>query len=780
MDKKRNISLALISLVATSMFIGCGGGSSYGGGSSGGTSGGNNNGQLVDSAVFGVNYKCGDGSTGITKKDGNFTCSSFPITFKIGELKLGSINKINPLDRVVSPQDLAGVSRNDLNDAKVLAIARLLQSVDKDHNPDNGIEIDNKIRESFKKSINFSKDKLNSYVNDINDSHYVLVSEDKALQHLKKSFSSKQNYLFYGNVDPKGLGSLKSARLFGSNALDVNTSINPVLSTSLTYKNGNYTNLYVSKLSYVADGKAYMVNMNASNANPTPVQNSKDDNLTSPRYHTINYLGVKQYLTAKSGAKNLLITPDMKSGDNPLDIGSKSFFTITYNSYGSAIDGYLFYDSSTKKVQKCTTDLSSCIDIDIPNVGSRDFKGDMPGTTYSAFLVHGKIYKYDKSNDSTEEIDMPNGVSIASGHGTTSIGGNSLYFIGSDHNIYRTNFKTNQISKITKEANEDVGRIKGFTKNWVLYGSDVLLLATKKDSDSDTAIKLVENTTTKGYKYVNYPMADSFLFEPYSLDTSKKITKFKACTFKDSNGDIECKDNSFWATVVFKKSGKLSHEATLEYAPYAYVRVDNTDAYGGGVLKAINPKHPLEDGIKLGTVKNYNFQTFLSGYRYIKQNIDNNGNIVLYAKNDTNFHVDAFSMNLLKENSLKQLTDLNPGDDIHKGRDHCHGRVCMICHSFAGGKIYNDKNRSAYGYRVRLEFEDGTSVDANISKGKSENFSLPLTKIKGNFKALILDSNGTVVNHSSNYYHQGIKAANCNYCHARDILRSDAPALIHN
>ncbi len=124
-------------------------------------------------------------------------------------------------------------------------------------------------------------------------------------------------------------------------------------------------------------------------------------------------------------------------------------------------------------------------------------------------------------------------------------------------------------------------------------------------------------------------------------------------------------------------------------------------------------------------------------------------------------------MNLLKEESLKQLTNVDPGEDIHSGRDHCHGRHCMICHSFAGGKIYTDTSgkRSAYGYKMQLKFEDGSTVMARIAKGKGENFSLPVQKIKGSFRAKVLDENGTVVN--SGMHAKGKEYGNCNYCHAR-------------
>ncbi len=62
----------------------------------------------------------------------------------------------------------------------------------------------------------------------------------------------------------------------------------------------------------------------------------------------------------------------------------------------------------------------------------------------------------------------------------------------------------------------------------------------------------------------------------------------------------------------------------------------------------------------MGTVPNYNFQTFLTNSSYLEETIDSEGGVVFYAKNDTNYHVDSFYINLLKENSLKQLTNTDP------------------------------------------------------------------------------------------------------------------------
>ena len=166
--------------------------------------------------------------------------------------------------------------------------------------------------------------------------------------------------------------------------------------------------------------------------------------------------------------------------------------------------------------------------------------------------------------------------------------------------------------------------------------------------------------------------------------------------------------------------------------------------------------------------------------------IDSEGNIVLYAKNDLDFRGDAFLMNLNKADSLVNLTnEASPEVDgaINAGRDHCHGRKCSVCHSFAGGKIYKDKaaSGSANGYSVRFDFEDGSdSILAKIRKGSGENFNTPIQNLVGkNFKAVVVDENGTDVVSSIGYYHKGVEYFNCNYCHGRNgDLKYDAPNVI--
>lgn len=597
-----------------------------------------------------------------------------------------------------------------------------------------------------------------------------------------------KSYLFFGEVNHKSLGSLKTASVIdpddpGRSLIDRETGDvrYPVLSTAMDYNvsSGTYRNLHIDKLHYVSGGKAYVVPMVKDGGSPREISYAKTGTLSDASYVKIDYLGSKEYLVAFDEDANatILIPPEMSEDADPVRLGDRKLLTVTYPEYGEAVDGYLVYDNDTKRLQKCSLDMETCIDI--MAAGSRDFLGDIGGTVYSALLSDGKLYRVDKTDGSTREIDL-NGKEIAIGHGTTKFHGGSFYFIATDANLYRIDLMTAESYRLTPSDDETLERIRGFTDTYVIYGSDTILKAAKKDGTSTAPTVLAETTLTTGYKYVtNYGVGDDFLFVPYTIDPVSGNTSYKACIFND--GTIECRNDSFWAGVTIKTSGTRDFRSGFTYTPYAYIRIDDTDSYGGGTLKAIDPEHPFAEGIAMGTVPRYNFQTFLSNSRYLDEMIDSDGGVVFYAKNDTNFHVDAFYFNLLKKGSLVQLTDEDPFPDVNHGRDHCHGRVCMICHNLAGGKIYTDLTgkKSAYGYRVRLDFEDGTQVLADVAKGKGENFSLPLTRIKGNFKANVLDANGTVVNHSINYYHEGRKAANCNFCHGRyGQTRYEAPGSI--
>ncbi len=140
-------SFTTLSIAAvTALFIGCGGG----GGSSTPTNNNSNSststssasasngGIFVDSAVKGLNYKCNtSATTGTTDVDGRYECQvgDTTVTFAIGTRNLGT----TMIADIITPRSFFnGSGRDD----EILNLAQLLQTMDKDGNPDNGIELD--------------------------------------------------------------------------------------------------------------------------------------------------------------------------------------------------------------------------------------------------------------------------------------------------------------------------------------------------------------------------------------------------------------------------------------------------------------------------------------------------------------------------------------------------------------------------------------------------------------------------------------------------------------
>ncbi|WP_287146839.1 hypothetical protein [Aeromonas sp.] len=124
------------------MLTACGGGDDEGG-SSGNNSGGTDTGSkpqytafFLDAAVGGLNYRCSDYS-GITNANGEFLFNDGDsCSFTLGSQLLGSVT-LKAGSSLVTPYTLAGDDKN-----KAIRIAALLQTLDSDDNPENGITLD--------------------------------------------------------------------------------------------------------------------------------------------------------------------------------------------------------------------------------------------------------------------------------------------------------------------------------------------------------------------------------------------------------------------------------------------------------------------------------------------------------------------------------------------------------------------------------------------------------------------------------------------------------------
>lgn len=177
----------------TALFIGCGGGG--GGNDSSPSSQSNTNsstttaatssaattngGIFVDAAVKGLSYTChGSETTGVTDVDGKYECANGDtmVTFAIGTRNLG----ITAIEDVISPRSFFnGTGR----DEEIANLAQLLQSMDKDGNPDNGIELnEDDIRNWQDSHTGFDNEDFDTLV--ANELGKTLVGESAALEHL--------------------------------------------------------------------------------------------------------------------------------------------------------------------------------------------------------------------------------------------------------------------------------------------------------------------------------------------------------------------------------------------------------------------------------------------------------------------------------------------------------------------------------------------------------------------------------------------------------------------
>lgn len=143
--KKNVLSMVVACVLSGVMLTACGGGGDdNGGGSNGGNNGGGTDtgskplhtAVFLDSVVGGLDYRCND-YTGVTNAKGEFlfddgdTCE-----FALGNQRLGAVT-LKAGNSLVTPYTLAGDDKE-----KAIRIAALLQTLDSDSNPENGITLD--------------------------------------------------------------------------------------------------------------------------------------------------------------------------------------------------------------------------------------------------------------------------------------------------------------------------------------------------------------------------------------------------------------------------------------------------------------------------------------------------------------------------------------------------------------------------------------------------------------------------------------------------------------
>lgn len=136
--------LAGLLVFSTLLLASCGGGGSEGGADTSNNSATLQQGVFVDSAVTGLSYRTAS-REGVTDSNGTFRYrAGEQVRFLIGDLEFGRSEG----QALVSPLNLVA-GADDVNDPAVTNICRLLQSLDADGNPNNGIVLSDAVHSAM-------------------------------------------------------------------------------------------------------------------------------------------------------------------------------------------------------------------------------------------------------------------------------------------------------------------------------------------------------------------------------------------------------------------------------------------------------------------------------------------------------------------------------------------------------------------------------------------------------------------------------------------------------
>lgn len=143
-------------------------------------------GRFIDSAVAGMAYRTAT-QEGMTDANGNFNyVPGEAITFSIGDIDLPTV----PASTLMTP--LSVFSTDDITDLRVMNLARLLQTLDTDANPENGIVLSDAAQANAGGlAVDFASSAFDNQVVNLvangGSSNVTLVEGIDALEHLQET-----------------------------------------------------------------------------------------------------------------------------------------------------------------------------------------------------------------------------------------------------------------------------------------------------------------------------------------------------------------------------------------------------------------------------------------------------------------------------------------------------------------------------------------------------------------------------------------------------------------
>lgn len=169
-----------LSIILSSLLTACGGGSSdttppvittY-------------TGKFVDAAVIGINYRTAE-EAGTTNADGEFIYRlDEKVTFYIGDIVFPEV----PADVIITPLNIFNTT--DVHNLAVVNALRLLQTLDEDGDPDNGINILSEAHQlALGVTVDFTSNEFESQVASFiaggNQLNKQLITADDAIYHFQ-------------------------------------------------------------------------------------------------------------------------------------------------------------------------------------------------------------------------------------------------------------------------------------------------------------------------------------------------------------------------------------------------------------------------------------------------------------------------------------------------------------------------------------------------------------------------------------------------------------------
>lgn len=300
---------------------------------------------FIDSPVNGVDFKCGN-RIGVTEskeingtvKNGVLQCRKVTITFSLGTLVLGNIESYKD-DQEIRPQDLAHVPQDQIENANVLKIALLLQSLNDNQNDETIL-----ITEEIKKEL-----KVNTLTNSsIEDVEKIIKNLDKTPKNLTevKQHLIRNSSISYEDSKPTISPfeieiSTSSPAGFTIGTISINEGKSPLISLTLSGEgaenfqlNSDGTLLLLKKLN---SEKEYHLKVNAENiyGNVSQTINLK--------FKIMDKIGIAQLDGYLSNATVKIIKLNRITHQEELIYTEKTSILGTFNTHASELDNEIFY-----------------------------------------------------------------------------------------------------------------------------------------------------------------------------------------------------------------------------------------------------------------------------------------------------------------------------------------------------------------------------------------------------------------------------------------------------